>query len=74
MGDDKIDVELPEVEEEETELDKLRKIIIETGETRVSQLSDIMKININRLNELMKELVDEGVWYVNTKSNNFFKG
>lgn len=61
MDDDKMDVELPEVleEEEETELDKLRKLITETGETRVSHLQKLMKININRLNELMKELCDE---------------
>lgn len=62
ISDDKIEVELPEVieEEEVTELDRLRELIMTTGETRVSQLRDIMKVNINRLNDLMKELVDEG--------------
>lgn len=52
---------LPEIEEivEESNLDKLKKIIAITGETRVSPLRDMMKININKLNDLMKELVDE---------------
>jgi DNA segregation ATPase FtsK/SpoIIIE, S-DNA-T family len=48
------------IEEKESELDKLKRIIAQTRETRVSQLREMMKININRLNDLMKELVDEG--------------
>lgn len=62
MNEEKVVVELPEVVEveEETELDKLRRIILETGETRVSHLREMLKVNINRLNDLMKELVDEG--------------
>lgn len=62
VNEDRVIIQLPEVieEEEETELDRLRRIILETGETRVSQLREIMKVNINRLNDLMKELVDEG--------------
>jgi S-DNA-T family DNA segregation ATPase FtsK/SpoIIIE len=64
MDDDKLDVELPEVleeeeEVEETELERLKRIIATTGECRVSQLRGILKVNINRLNDLMKELVDE---------------
>lgn len=43
----------------EPEIDRLKGIIARTGETRVSQLREIMKININRLNDLMKELVEE---------------
>lgn len=54
---------LPEVIEEVSiemsEMDKLKSIIAQTGETRVSQLRSIMKININRLNELMKDLVNQ---------------
>lgn len=63
MTDESFSIELVEVgeDEEETELDKLRRIILDTGETRVSQLRDILRININRLNDLMKILVDEGV-------------
>ena len=62
MEDDKQLIILPEVlnEEDETEIDKLRRIILETGECRISILRDEMKININRLSELMKILVDEG--------------
>lgn len=43
-----------------TEKDRLKQVIATTGETRVTQLRDIMKVNMNRLNELMKELVEEG--------------
>ena len=65
MKEEKIIMELPEVEEEEeeveeTELERLKRIVATTGECRVSQLRGIMKVNINRLNDLMKELVDEG--------------
>ena len=62
MDDDKLNVELPEVveEEEETELEKLKRIIIENKETRVSHLQKLMKINMNKLNSLMKELCEEG--------------
>lgn len=58
----KVNIELPEVEEvvEESELDRLKRIIANTGETRVSPLRNLMKININKLNELMKDLVEEG--------------
>lgn len=57
----KVNIDLPIVEEvvEESELDRLKKIIANTGETRVSPLRNIMKININKLNDLMKELVEE---------------
>jgi len=58
----KVKFDLPEVEEafEESELDKLKRIIANTGETRVSPLRNLMKININKLNDLMRDLVDEG--------------
>lgn len=63
MDEDKVIMELPEVVEveEESELDKLRTLILETGECRVGVLREHMKININRLSELMKELCSEGV-------------
>ncbi|WGT38011.1 FtsK/SpoIIIE domain-containing protein [Lysinibacillus sp. 1 U-2021] len=58
----KVNIDLPIVEEvvEESELDRLKKIIANTKETRVSPLRNLMKININKLNDLMKELVEEG--------------
>lgn len=52
-------IELAEIVEE-NELDKLKKIIAETEETRVGKLREIMKIRSNDLQELMKQLVDEG--------------
>jgi len=66
--DDYEGVDLPEleeteevhIEETETEIDRLKRIIAQTGETRVSQLREMMKININRLNDLMRELAEEG--------------
>lgn len=58
----KVNIYLPEVEEvfEENQLDRLKKIIANTRETRVSSLRNLMKININKLNDLMKNLVEEG--------------
>ena len=59
---ERINIELPEIEEveEERELDRLKRVIATTGETRVSPLRNMMKININKLNDLMKDLVDDG--------------
>ncbi|MFJ3387750.1 FtsK/SpoIIIE domain-containing protein [Lysinibacillus sp. NPDC086135] len=59
---EKVKIELPEVEElkEENDLDKLKRVIVDTGETRVSPLRSIMKININKLNDLMRDLVEDG--------------
>lgn len=50
------------VEDEDTndEMYRLKSIIATTGETRVSMLRDKMRVNINRLNSMMKQLVDEG--------------
>lgn len=66
---EKVLVELPEVEEfkEESDLDKLKKIITNTGETRISPLRNHMKININKLNDLMRDLVEEG-WLESPKT------
>ncbi|MCL1696245.1 FtsK/SpoIIIE domain-containing protein [Lysinibacillus sp. BPa_S21] len=59
---EKVIVELPEVDEskEESDLNKLKRVIANTGETRVSPLRSLMKININKLNDLMRDLVEEG--------------
>lgn len=47
-------------EEEESNLDKLKRIIANTQETRISELQKQMKIRINLVSELVQELVDEG--------------
>lgn len=52
--------ELPNDEVEMSEIEKLKRVIATTGETRVSKLREIMRVNINRLNDMMKELVDDG--------------
>lgn len=44
---------------EERELDKLKRIILENNTCRVNELRGIMKVNINKLNDMMKELVAE---------------
>lgn len=43
-----------------TDLDKLKGLIIKYEETRVGRLRDLMRINTNKLNDLMKDLVNEG--------------
>jgi predicted HTH transcriptional regulator len=65
MDDDKLEVELPEVEEEEeeveeTDLERLKRLILETEDCRISELRKITKMNMNKLNEYMKELVRDG--------------
>jgi S-DNA-T family DNA segregation ATPase FtsK/SpoIIIE len=52
------DFDLPERASEEP-IDKLKRIIANTGETRVSELQRQMGIAIGKVTELMKELVDE---------------
>jgi S-DNA-T family DNA segregation ATPase FtsK/SpoIIIE len=52
------DIELPEANIE-TEIDKLKRIISNTGETRVSELQSQMNIGQNKVHALLKELVDE---------------
>jgi S-DNA-T family DNA segregation ATPase FtsK/SpoIIIE len=52
------DTELPEANIE-TEIDKLKRIISNTGETRVSELQSQMNIGQNKVHALLKELVDE---------------
>ncbi|MCL1700859.1 FtsK/SpoIIIE domain-containing protein [Lysinibacillus sp. Bpr_S20] len=61
IKNEKVMVKLPEVDEleEESDLNKLKRVIANTGETRVSPLRNLMKININKLNDLMRDLVEE---------------
>lgn len=49
-----------EVIEEESELDKLKRVILENNTCKVNELRGIMKVNINKLNDMMKDLVDDG--------------
>lgn len=60
MGNERY--ELPEVieVEEESDIEKLKRCIVQNNECRVAQLQKLLKININKLNELMRELCDEG--------------
>ena len=55
-------IEIQEIEEpvEEDPIDKLKRIIANTGETRVSQLQKEMGIRMNTVQDLMQQLVDEG--------------
>jgi S-DNA-T family DNA segregation ATPase FtsK/SpoIIIE len=55
---DENEVELEENEEEPIE--KMKRIIAQTGETRVNNLRELMGIRINVVSEMMKQLVDEG--------------
>jgi S-DNA-T family DNA segregation ATPase FtsK/SpoIIIE len=51
------DEELPEVE---TDIDRLKSIIANTGELRVSELQSKMGIAIGKVSDLLKQLVEEG--------------
>lgn len=55
--------ELPEVIEEEPLIDKLKRIIATTGETRTDHLRSELGVRINVVSDLIKELVEEG-WLV----------
>lgn len=46
--------------EEEKPIDKLKKIIANTGETKLGVLREQMKIRMNDVTDLIKELVEEG--------------
>jgi DNA segregation ATPase FtsK/SpoIIIE, S-DNA-T family len=52
--------ELAEVEPDEEPIDKLKRIIASQGETRLSELQKEMKIKMNTISELIKQLADEG--------------
>lgn len=45
---------------EEPHISKLKRILAETGETRIKELQQQMGIRINDVSNLMKQLVDEG--------------
>ena len=63
-------IELEDVEEiKEEPVDKLKRIISTTGETRVSQLQKEMGIRINTVQDLMSILVEEG-WLIKHKAKN----
>nr|WP_285864317.1 FtsK/SpoIIIE domain-containing protein [Lederbergia lenta] len=51
---------VPEIVKEEEPIDKLRKIIATTGETRVTKLRELMGIRINVVQELIQQLASEG--------------
>lgn len=61
MSGEKTD-SLPEVIEEPvlSEKDRVKQIIARTGETRITHIRDIMRVNINRLKNVMQELIEEG--------------
>jgi S-DNA-T family DNA segregation ATPase FtsK/SpoIIIE len=48
-----------QLQELETDMDKLKRIIVNTGELRVSSLQEKMGIAIGRVTELLKQLVEE---------------
>ncbi|MEM5009273.1 FtsK/SpoIIIE domain-containing protein [Niallia taxi] len=60
--EEKVVVELDDVVIEEP-IDKLKRIIIENDETRVGELQRLMGIGINKVSEMMKELLEEG-WLI----------
>lgn len=55
-----IDLHIEPKEAPEEPIDKLKRIIMETGETRVKQLREEMGIRINDVSDMLQRLVDEG--------------
>lgn len=53
-------ISLPQVQEEEP-IEKLKRLILSTGETRVTHLQKLVGIRTSVVTELMQQLVDEGV-------------
>ncbi len=51
-------------------IDKLKRIIASTGETRIAELQKLMSIGINKVHEMVKQLVEEG-WL--KKENNKYE-
>lgn len=49
-----------EIIEEESMLDKLKQTILDTGETRVSKLREVMEVKSDTMSNMMMELVNEG--------------
>ncbi|WP_342532817.1 hypothetical protein MHB40_15160 [Lysinibacillus sp. FSL K6-0057] len=54
---------------EDSDLDKLKRVIAIHNTTKIAELREIMKININKLNDMMKELVNEN-WLEKPEKNN----
>lgn len=48
------------VQEKEEPISQIKRIIANTGETRISELQKLVGIRINIISDLIKELVDEG--------------
>ena len=62
-------VETDELIEEESQMDKLKRIIVETDEVRVGKLRKMMGVRMNVVSDLMKELATEG-WLIQPKESN----
>ncbi|MEI2465019.1 FtsK/SpoIIIE domain-containing protein [Niallia taxi] len=60
--EEKVIVELDDIAIEEP-INKLKRIIIENDETRVGELQRLMGIGINKVSEMMKELLEDG-WLI----------
>jgi S-DNA-T family DNA segregation ATPase FtsK/SpoIIIE len=56
-------VEGIDIVEEDEPIDKLKRVIAISGETRISQLQKEMGVRINTVQELMQQLVEEG-WLI----------
>lgn len=57
-----------EIVEEESQMDKLKRIIAETGEVRVGKLREMMSVRMNVVSDLMKELATKG-WLIQPKES-----
>ncbi|WP_299831853.1 FtsK/SpoIIIE domain-containing protein [uncultured Metabacillus sp.] len=62
------ELDLPEIEKE-SDLDRLKRIIAESGETRVGELRKEMGIKMNIVSDLMQQLVLEG-WLEKPETKN----
>lgn len=58
-GESKFELPVVKVVNEDSDLDKLKRVIANHNTTKIAELREIMKININKLNDMMKELVNE---------------
>jgi S-DNA-T family DNA segregation ATPase FtsK/SpoIIIE len=68
------ELELGEVEKEEVieeePIDRLKRVIAKTGETRIKHLQQELKIRINLVQDLMYQLVEEG-WLEKNEKNQY---
>jgi S-DNA-T family DNA segregation ATPase FtsK/SpoIIIE len=51
----------------EKEINDFKKIVLETGETRITELQKILNVRTERVKALMEKLIDEG-WVIKHKS------